>query len=347
MCSVFGKPSHGSHPYDPTLRNWLSSDDEQLQAMARNIMHDLRVSDERADILKAKVNARIKREGKESLRRGLDDYYYERVRQQKNPDFVNRDINEENILSDKLNPDVQFARILNLNKLFKVFQKGVFSRFNWRETLAEFDFPWRDYEEENEYPEWLKSVFSDPSKTISDRLVTALLDILNFQHKSTPFEPSWTTRWESLKPYLDSKKGVPPNADRWVEALGVGPKEDSHWFIVLVYRRREIGAVVRPTQLDAGYYAWHFPSPPNTSVSGGGHPNDLRTSPPADSLRPEYIHKQINHSLQHWIDSGRSVGVTNNTNVSPLFDIRQFHHILLKKKYGTDTIRQWMPRPMR
>lgn len=120
-------------------------------------------------------------------------------------------------------------------------------------------------------------------------------------------------------------------------------KRSPRWVMPLRYKVREAGTIARPTQLDADWYAYHFPSPPQTPLAMGGHPMDLG-SPKAAQLLPEYIHKQIGHKIDHWIDSGKKIGKTTQAVTANLADMRRAHHELLVSRHGPDVL-GWMPDP--
>lgn len=126
--------------------------------------------------------------------------------------------------------------------------------------------------------------------------------------------------------------------ERWVSALGVYKPVHPRWFLLLKYTVREAGTVARPTQLDAGWGAYHFPSPPRAPLPLGGHPMDLRLSPPATSVLPEFVHKQIRHTLRHWSDGGRHIGRTSAPSGGTLVAVRLTHHELLTRVYGPSVV---------
>jgi hypothetical protein len=115
--------------------------------------------------------------------------------------------------------------------------------------------------------------------------------------------------------------------------------------ILLSYTVAEAGTLARPTILDADWYAYHFPSPPQAPLAIGGHPTDLRIAPRANYPLPEYIHKQIPHTLAHWTDVGGKIGRTSSPDPTSLADQRRAHLELLAKIYGPDVL-GWMSSPI-
>jgi hypothetical protein len=118
--------------------------------------------------------------------------------------------------------------------------------------------------------------------------------------------------------------------------MGMGKNLPGHWYIALTYTVAEAGTIARPTQLDGGWYEYHFPSPKEAPLEFGGHLMDLRLPPVAIALLPEYIHKQIEHPSKHWHDTGRLLGQTSASHGSALFEMRRAHQKLLASTYATD-----------
>ena len=143
--------------------------------------------------------------------------------------------------------------------------------------------------------------------------------------------PTWAAEWNSTAPYLQS--GDPA---RWLEAVGV-PKDYAVWIAVVRYRPKV--AVYRPTQLDAGWYAHHFPSPPRANLSDGGFAMYLRSIDAAATtgLVSEYIHRQVDFTLPDWNRAGGLVGFVEKPNRGEsLAQLRDQHLGILKREYGDD-----------
>jgi hypothetical protein len=92
-------------------------------------------------------------------------------------------------------------------------------------------------------------------------------------------------------------------------------------------RARQI-RLFRPTQLNAGWYAHHFPSPPQATVEMGGHTmflghDDGRvTSPPAVS---EFLHQQVDFRIGNWTAGGSLLGFTGRP-IKGLLDRQRRQH---------------------
>ena len=107
--------------------------------------------------------------------------------------------------------------------------------------------------------------------------------------------------------------------------------------------------LVRPTQLDIGPYAYHFPSPPNLDKSYGGYAMSLHDfgshKPPP--LVSEYIHPPPLFSSSEWFRAGGWSGLHPGSREED-FDLnlyRQQHCDRLGKLEAAgkdDQIRDWI-----
>src|SRR4029077_447694 len=123
--------------------------------------------------------------------------------------------------------------------------------------------------------------------------------------KDEPFNPTWAVLWNDLEMSLDN----PP--EQWLEVLGVPKQESGRWLVALRYTVGEAGTLARPTLLDAGWNAYHFPSPPQAPPRYGGHPMNLGDHVQAKRLPWEYVHSQISFNIAHWVAGGRRIGRTS------------------------------------
>jgi len=115
--------------------------------------------------------------------------------------------------------------------------------------------------------------------------------------------PIWVARWTQLRKSL---KKVEPSS--WNSAVGVFRSRRT---LQLVLRYAASGVrLVRPTQLDIGYYAFHFPSPSTLDKSRGGFAMSLHdygvTRPP--ELISEYIHPPRQFQFADWLSGGAWFG---------------------------------------
>lgn len=333
--TIFGRTPPGGHPFDYALGQLLEASRPSWdRAMARNIMHDHRVTAEREAALQPFVRHAVTSRGAfitdAALESGAKTYFDERVRKADPPDFVNPRLNGPNIL-DGVVGDLLLARVVDLNGLAQVFEKEaragnkVFEGFVWNDP----DHP--------EVHSWLGRLLDRVPSAQVDDFIESVLGAMN---ESKPFHPTWALLWSEFLPHSGEGPG------RWLEVAGI-PLTDavSHWVMVLRYTFREAVTRVRPTILDTRWSPQHFPSPPHAPPAAGGFCMDLRTSPPAEELVSEYIHPQVRHTLAQFLASGRLIGVATGDASRRLENQRRAHHRLLVREFGLG-VEEWMDAPV-
>jgi len=341
MTPIFNRHG-GSHPLGNALDELQKSRDPRRTAVAVNLRYDHRVSLKRDEAFSAFCDHPIT--GNE-LWNSLGSYHKERIRALHDPDFVNFDLNQENILAGHyclepqlLHKDSRLAGVFDLNGLLTVFLWASGNRTrktSWLYVFKDFPSSYPDFEK------WLDGKLSvKPAE--QEKFIELTFDVLNsYRHEVSSYQPSWVTGWDAFEPRI-----IPDDASGWTKALGVN-KAENRWLIVLKYTVAEAGTLARPTQLDAGDYEWHFPSPLSTPLQEGGHPMELHPPPP-DPL-PEYVHQQLrDYDIKHWHDAGSLIAKTKDTHcaAAELYRLRQEHHGLLCAHYRKSDITAWMPNPM-
>lgn len=250
-----------------------------------------------------------------------------------------RAANENNAV--ELPAGSHIGAVLDLTRLGRVYAeaKATFKAPEFR-SYAVTD-P-RNYSQVNEF---LAERLNDPANR--DPFLKALFRACARYRKriEEQVHPVWAAEWESLRPFLD-----PDQPARWLRAVGV-PRENPVWLAVLRYpvanRKRAI-KLFRPTQLDAGWYAHHFPSPPQAVLSSGGHTMFLRESVHGDNeevngLVSEFLHEQIDFTIGDWRRGGRLVAFTHQAVTGVLEEQRKVHWLLLQSFYGAVGVHGWMP----
>lgn len=363
MPPVFGRSLPDPHPYDAALVSLLFATMEE-RAIALNLMHDHRVSPARERAFDAFVKQPC---AAVHLRRALDDYFHAKVRHRKLPHYVYHAVNANNLLNGlvatrpmispalpadsqpatilkglmatrpMIRGDIQLVRVLDLNGLNRVFQWAQRERRfapRWGRTFDRFP---RNISDGRAVMDWLDEKMQP--RTV-ESFVATVLDVLRIHRaEKKAYQPTWATTWAAFKEH------VAAGPDRWCQVLGID-KPRACWVILLRYTVREAGTIARPTQLDCGWHQFHFPSPPGAALSAGGHPMDISTVPPANRLRPEFIHKQPAHLLEHWTSlAPNNYGRTSAPTAPSLSAQRQTHHQLLAQIYGPG-VYQWMPNPI-
>lgn len=337
MC-VFGRHHGGKHPYHNALQEWRGAggsarEQAEAGAMTCNVRYDSRVSPARESHFDRVCGA--PRDGSQ-LRDALGVYHHDHVRSRRMPDFLDAHLNSSNILGG-IHKDIELGRVLVLNGLRHVFEWARDARLDGFKRYF-------DSGGAGAGP-WLDRVLA-PRGTRAE-WVERMLDLVNRHARQAPYQPTWCTAWRELEPHLG---GGP---DAWVGVVGLperglpdaSGRAPGRWAIVLKYAVRRANRLCRPTILDAGWESYHFPSPPHMARAAGGHAMDVRPSVPDPVLVREYIHEQIDHTLDDWSAAGRLCERTSGAAPALLPRVRKRHHQLLRERYGALVVDAWMPDP--
>jgi hypothetical protein len=312
--------------YDPAIADWLNSPKSSLgdKAVACNLRHDQRISPPReasVDNYRAKGVRPNPRTGA-ALKGTINDYFRLRIQTSFHPDYIIPNLNENNFVPlataanpDGVNPSRRLVRVLDLSRLRAVY------RWAFEQGLPDFlDFD--PSPTDVALGRWLGDHLSSRSGPAS--FVNAVLDAIDRRRRKHPYEPSWAVWWRDFKPFINRP------AEHWLEILGLENRHSDelpHSLILLKYRVGEIRTLVRPTQLDAGWFRFHFPSPlQKDPCACCGYPMDLSIPPPHRKLLPEFIHQQIPHA-GHWTGH---IKQTHGARDGRLNDQRHAHHERLK-----------------
>ena len=333
MFTVFGR-SFSSHILQAAIVEWENSHEVDKLALACNLRRDHRISSAREDAF-LDLYFKAPPTGEE-LRDALDKHRKEVIGPAELPEFLDEKINKNNLIvghhsaQNFINRDVKLVNVLDLNGLLKVFQ---WYKFTKGKRHSEIDY--LAVLKQSNFDRWLEQLLDKQSVSNRENFVLLALEVLNSHCNARgPYQPIWATTWDAFEGYVDI------GADRWAQVVGVA-KWEPHWLIVLKYSVAEVGTLCRPTQIDGGFYAYHFASPPQTPLSQGGHPMNLKATTPTLNLLPEYIHKQISYKPEHWIDADRLIDRTSSSPEN-LRRLRQSHYDLCQQTYGS-CIRRWMP----
>lgn len=326
--------------YQSALNEWSSSRDPELRALAINLTSDHRVTPEQEREFRGFFEPP---HTGEQLRAALKKYVVEKVRLALPVEPLTA-----NLVADCSDPcgaccpgfdkGVELVNLLKLTGLREVIELARNeNRDAWkplRDVVLDPSAPWRERLNR-------KLEGKDPESDEVKDFVAAVLDVLNYnlEELKQPFNPTWVTTWTHFAEILPAVE-----SDSWNNSLGV-TTIGNDWQIVLRYPAKAAGRLYRPTQLESGYNAYHFPSPVSAGMAVGGHPMDLSA---ATRRRPrglfsEYIHGQIRMELDYWLAAGRLIGRTDY-NLYQLSRLRKRHHRRLDKHYPD--VKLWMPRPI-
>ncbi|MEK7408747.1 MAG: hypothetical protein AAB225_27085 [Acidobacteriota bacterium] len=156
-----------------------------------------------------------------------------------------------------------------------------------------------------------------------------------------PHPPVWVALWRHWSLTIDLA-----HSESWADAVGISKPKEGCWLAVLKYPATRAGQLVRPTQLEAGWFGRHFPSPNVCTPGSGGrivHGLDSAVVPAGNCLW-EYLHKPIPWSEYDWLSSGMPVSRTARPvgPVGTLLSDREFHWGRLKREFGEKAVSSWM-----
>ncbi len=291
----------------------LSEPDHSRATMGWNLYHDRRISSQRFQQFSNRLIERgiaIDDVTQATIEDDIGDYHENRVCKTDNPEFLDPSFNANNLYTSSgplvlPHGNTYLIRVFDLRKLHKVFEAGQgsvpeFADYNRLTSKS----PHRRLS----HTDWLDTRLSDfkrkpefgfdQTRLQRNRFLIALLDFMNVYRKKHPFEPAWATRWS----IFNAMNWHSP--ERWQRLVGVWPNQHDTWLLLLRYTVREVGLLVRPTQLDGGWYPPHFPVP---AVTRPGHAMETDASQPPCTPLFEYIHQQIDHTPGHLFACGRAV----------------------------------------
>lgn len=312
------------------------SEGTEREVLGRNLAYDDRVSVERADAFARDARGAIDAD----FYNRLHQYHKRRIRTPAIPEFLNPDLNANNMLARQrswtLGPNLKLVRIQELCGLFAILDAaGVVDPVPGTRPDASRVAAWlsRKFDKHMDGDR----VEPDAAREVVEPILDALAD-----HVRRPnyFHPSWCAPAAHLRPH---QKLLSTHPGLWLDFFGLWNHEPQ-WFIVLEYEVREAGALCRPTQLDAGNYDLHYPSPGAVISRFGGHPSNQSADHDVD-LMSEFVHAQIPHTLAQWKAAGAWLVRYRPTVRLPLRLCRERHCVKLKKRYGPDLIARWMPTP--
>ncbi len=326
---VFGRP--GPHRYDRALAEW-SAEKNEWKCLAENFRCDDRVSPDREQAFDRFVTEEIP--SKDDLSAAVRAYHKERVRAKIDPDYVQKPLNAKNRIPLR-NLDILLTSLLDVTGLELVFEwaRSRFPAFSTYPSNRDKAF------------HWLRSRLD---ATGGQQFASHILEVLAEHGRQVcPFGPVWVTPHSDFTPVADQP------SERWLEILGLRKARLKLCVIVLTYRARHAGTLYRPTQLDVGTCADHFPSPDGLGALTG-HPVDLSADRRQAVLKTELIHGPFMVDIQpqiQWESSSFWYGFPQRdpTMVPNRALERDVHLELLEERYGPD-VRTWFmvaPQEMR
>ena len=336
MPPVFCRNVPNPHPYDSALNDWIARGTIHTcehHAMARNLQWDHRVSAQREIQFDQYVS--LHSPTSQGLQKALKNYFQKEIRSNPSPAFIDSALNGHNIVTggtdnlDGFAEGRELINVIDLNELGGEYEKAVKANVP---GFEDFDPSFDDAH----ILQWLDERLLGTPDSVQTHFVAQVFQQLSISKQTNAFQPVWIAFWEDFQPYFYQG----PN--RWCEVLGVPKVRDRVWLVILRYTVADACTLVRPTQLDAGWFPHHFPSPPDRPPNEGGCAMDLEIGNPAlVSTRPlaEFIHPQIDFK-ESFIQAIGHTTRPSAGNGNTLQQRREQHQLRLSRNYA---ISNWMP----
>ena len=174
---------------------------------------------------------------------------------------------------------------------------------------------------------------------VQDQLRHALAESLkcHLADNKNRHEPRWCTTFDALQTHLHRPAGD------WERKLGKSPGRKRYFVMVCKYPVSATSGVVRPTCLEAGTSAWHFPTPPS-HAEPWGFTLPLAPCDGEDPL-PEFIHLEFAFAKEHFHCFGVHDPATPSQgkgSASPsIREQREQHGVWLRRSFG-DAVADWL-----
>jgi hypothetical protein len=269
-------------------------------------------------------------------------YYRNRVAHSTTPDYSAPSLNAHNFVPVAkpgtpagLHPETMLVHVIDLTKYVKAFQQAGFSGVPGTGATPHDVVTWLA----RNVPRFPALTVPGRSSAEVDDFVDRLLSMIFDYDRATRQPPTWVALWERFKTHLANG----PNA--WLQVLGMADsyRGGPRYPLVLVYELSSTGTLIRPTQLDAEFNSFHFPSPLTAPLTEGGFAMDRCPVPGFREPLSEFIHEPRRPSASDWVRGGSLAGPTSPMPGSTLALVgaRRRHYERLKLKYPATSI-DWM-----
>jgi len=164
--------------------------------------------------------------------------------------------------------------------------------------------------------------------------------LYNSYRRSRARHPVWTADARQFDQ-------VATGAETWLAAVGLPLPPEAECILQFRYPVSAVPVLARPTQLEAGWFAYHFPSPPCAIPEDGGYTLNLiasRLSVPS-VLVNEFIHEQIDLDPRYFHAYGIAGPADRKMQEAEIPERRLGHHRILRERYSDSEINSWMLSP--
>jgi hypothetical protein len=309
---------------------------EQLRAIGLNLIYDHRVSESRANhfvsfVLKQAGSAKPT---EQSILNGLRDYRREFVA--KSPELSFDEGRDKSL--NYIEQTTDLVHVCNVTSKLIRISNYTFGNPEIGNALTRLRLGKRGLNSPIAVDEELRPKFASDNGRSS--FVDGFLDLLNVYSKIVPWNPIWLADWPAFD--LTVGETVPSS---WTESVGLPCAPAVEWVMVVRYPASAMKRLYRPTQLEAGDFPYHFPSPPCAECKVGGHPMNMG-NPASGRLLSEFIHTEIPFANRNWKEAGLRLGSTPlNRKYDVLMTYRRRHYELLTDSYGFEPVHSWMHDP--
>jgi len=276
MAVIFGREA------DPNLRRFAAivaemaaSDEPSSKCIAWNLTWDNRVSPERA--LEFYRSSGFPN-SVEDLQQALVDYVELSASRDPGTTYF-CPANQQNFVSDRIPQSLELGHVLNVSSVLHRLQTEPRAR-EWDLDLA---------------------ILLQAEDTLRRATGTAerehiIDELLRAEFLLRGNRPFWAAAWSSLERNIEHAS---PNT--WHTSVGLW-RSRATFQILVRYPAAIAGQLVRPTQLDVGWFEYHFPSPQHLACGKGGFAMALRELfLPRPQLISEFIHRPVQLNHRHWL----------------------------------------------
>ncbi|HYP14283.1 MAG TPA: hypothetical protein VEQ63_10195 [Bryobacteraceae bacterium] len=324
--------------FEHHLSRWESGGDYSRVALAWNLRYDHRVFQGReAEFLKYFAGAPA---GTDPLSVALVEYRKQTVCLRAGSSFL-RGENESNFVfgsprgGSEIHPNLQLGTIFDLTGCLAAMNNArldghpAFRAVRIEDALKPEDAGWNGFL----YEHFIRQDNLAKQRSLLDDIFYA---VDKYAHHRPP---TWVTYWDRLASYL-TKGSI-----RALNALGMARRSSPRILVALRYAVRDVGNLVRPTQLDAGDFPFHYPSHPARTCPEGGTTMDCDRGAhyhSAVDLIPEFIHAPTLFNSSYWINGGSWIQQSMYPAPVGLSASRAAHQRALHSIYGLHSP-HWMP----
>jgi hypothetical protein len=319
------------------VHNLAISETEGDRALPINLIYDHRVSPERAKHFLAFIHKRLGviPVSIEALQNALASYKRELVAGAPGETFGEPPEKSKNHIAESKD----LVHVCNLTQKLIHITNSVLMTSEVRKALQRLRIGARALVSAGAVDQLLQPRLRDSLQKRD--FVVDFLNLVGKYRRIAPWNPVWAVTWEHFE---HACANAAPSG--WLESVGLQCSSGPEWLLLLRYPSDQAGLLYRPTQLEAGSLAFHFPSPDCAELDRGGHPVHFgRHASPDRGLISEFVHAEFDFSVDHWIAGGSLLERAAPNSYRALASYRKGHHDLLCSQYGEKNVTAWMRYP--